>query len=139
MKRTLIHLSVLAVALTIIGVSLAQAQTDQTVRANIPFDFHAGKQLMPAGTYNVELDLEGNVVRIVDISSQRSIFLMGSPAGDNDNGESADRNESALVFDRSGGSYFLRELKGNVLDVSFAATKAEGPLEAVVVPLTPIP
>jgi len=139
MRRLLIHLSVLAAALTIVGVSVAQAQIDQTVRANIPFEFHAGKQLMPAGTYNVGLDLEGNVVRIVDISSQHSIFLMGTPAGDNNNGESPDRNESALVFDRAGDSYFLRELKGNVLDVSFAATKAKGRMEAVVVPLTPLP
>jgi hypothetical protein len=64
---------------------------------------------------------------------------MGTPAGDNNNGESADRNESALVFDHSGNSYFLRELKDNVLDVSFAATKTEGRMEAVVVPLTPLP
>lgn len=130
MKTKLIY-SVLALVLVMIGVSSAYAWTDQVERATIPFDFYAGKRMMPAGTYNIKLDLEDNMVSLSNISDQSTVFLMGVPPGD-DGGD-----QSELVFDRSGDSYFLRELKSNVLDESFPTRHAHASrMEAVVVPLT---
>jgi hypothetical protein len=43
-------------------VGLAHAQDDETVKANIPFDFYAGKQKMLAGSYRIGINLETDVV-----------------------------------------------------------------------------
>ena len=130
MKLKLISYSVLAFALSLVGVSSAHAQADQVERANIPFDFYAGNHKMPAGTYNIALDLQGDVITLTDNSGDAA-FLMGFPAGD-DGGY-----KSELVFDHSGDSYFLREVKSDVLDVEFPTTNAQAArMETAQVPLT---
>ena len=130
MKIKLIH-SVLALVLVTIGVSSAHAWTEQVERVTIPFDFHAGKRMMPAGTYNIKLDTEDNMVTLINLSDQSAVSLLGLPPSDNGG------DGSVLIFDHAGGNYFLSELKSNVLDESFS-TKNEpaGPTAAVMVPLT---
>ena len=114
-----------------LGVSSAYAWTDQVERATIPFEFHAGKRMLPAGTYNIGLDAENNVVTFSNISDQSTVFLMGVPPSDNGG------DGSLLIFDQADGNYFLRELKTNVLDESFPAKHGPaGSTEAVMVPLT---
>ena len=130
MKIKLIHCGV-ALVLVMLGVSSAYAWTDQVERATIPFEFHAGKRMMPAGTYNIRLDAEDNMVTLVNLSDESAVSLMGVPPSDNGG------DGSLLIFDQADGNYFLRELKTNVLDESFPAKHGPaGSTEAVMVPLT---
>lgn len=50
MKPKLVVLLAALFALPIAGIGLAQAQNDGTLRANIPFAFYAGNQVLAAGT-----------------------------------------------------------------------------------------
>ena len=131
MKVKLIH-SVLALVLVTFGVSTAaHAWTDQVERATIPFDFQAGKQMMPAGTYDIRVNAEDNMVTLINISDESAVSLLGvAPSESGGDG-------SLLIFDHAGGTYFLRELKSNLLDESFPSRhEPAGPTEAVMVPLT---
>ena len=60
----------------IVGAGLAHAQLDQTVVADVPFDFYAGNQEMPAGTYEVRFDPGSDLILISDRSKQHEGFLM---------------------------------------------------------------
>jgi hypothetical protein len=99
-------------------VSFAQAQADETVKANIPFNFYAGNQVMPAGTYSVGVDYANHLVIIRDQSDRHEMFLPGIMS---DKGT----EKPELVFDRLGDSYFLRDLKAVDAHVSFPIRKAE--------------
>ena len=131
MKIKLIH-SVLALVLVTFGASTAaHAWTDQVERATIPFDFQAGKQTMPAGTYNIRLNAEDNMVTLVNLSDESAVSLLGVAPSENGG------DGSVLIFVQAGGNYFLRELKSNLLDESFPSKhEPAGPSEAVMVPLT---
>ena len=115
MKLKLTNSCVLAAALLLIGVSSARAEVDQVEKAKVPFDFYAENQKMPAGTYDIGLDPDGDITTLTDSSGHR-VLLMAVPAGDS----GGDRPK--LVFDHSEGSYFLREVKNNFLNVDIPTT-----------------
>jgi hypothetical protein len=112
MKLKRIILSAVLISLPMVGVRSAHAQTDEVEKANIPFDFYAGTQKLPAGTYYFALDLENHLITISDSAGQHPKFLMGIASD-----EGADNH--ALVFDHSGDSYFLQDFKSDLLDMSF--------------------
>jgi hypothetical protein len=91
-------------------VGLAHAQDDETGRANIPFDFYAGKQKMPAGSYRIGVNLETDVISFTDESGHR-MFLIGTAA------ESDGR--PLLVFTHSENAYALEELNSAAYDWVF--------------------
>jgi len=86
--------------------NLAHAHDDETVKANIPFDFYAGKQKMPAGSYRVGIDLETNMISFTDESGKHRVFLIGTAADEGD-------GRSLLVFEHSENAYALEELKSD--------------------------
>jgi hypothetical protein len=101
-------------------VGSAQAQTDGTEIANVPFDFYAGGQKMPAGKYTIGIDVEGERITLRDASGQHGMFLMGIPEGDAD-------NKSELVFEHTGDVYALKEVKSDVIEFGLAFyTKVSG-------------
>src|SRR5215472_1098579 len=62
MKKNICNLAVLTVfAMALAGLSLAQDETYR-VRVNIPFDFYAGDQQLPAGSYVFNVDYENHLV-----------------------------------------------------------------------------
>jgi hypothetical protein len=103
-------------------VGLAHAQGDETVKANIPFDFYAGKQRMLAGSYRIGINLETDVISFTDESGHR-MFLMGTVA------EEAD-GRSLLVFTHSGNAYALEELKSDAYDWVFQTRVPEPAMES---------
>jgi hypothetical protein len=111
MKLKLITLFALLVFASVGIVGLAHAQDDETVRANIPFDFYAGKQRMLAGSYRIGINLETDVLSFTDESGHR-MFLMGTVA------EEAD-GRSLLVFTHSENAHALEELKSDAYDWVF--------------------
>ena len=105
----------------ILGV--AHAQDDETVKANIPFDFYAGKQKMPAGSYRIGIDLETEMISVTDESGKHKIFLIGT-SGDEGNGN------SLLVFEHSGNVYALEELKSDAYNWVFQTRMPVLPMES---------
>ena len=112
MKKVIMFLAVLVVASAGV-VGSAQAQTDGTEIANVPFDFYAGGQKMPAGTYTIGIDLEGERITLRDASGEHQMFVMGVPEGDAD-------DKSELLFERSGDVYSLKEVKSDLIDLGFS-------------------
>jgi hypothetical protein len=112
MKLKHIILSAAVIFLPMVGVGSAHAQTDQVEKANIPFDFYAGSQKLPRGTYYFALDTSNHLITISDSAGQHVRVLMGAASengGDN----------CALVFDHAGASYFLKDFKSDLLEMSF--------------------
>ena len=108
--KFIVLLSVLVFAFVGI-VGFAHAEDDETVKANIPFDFYAGKQRMLAGSYRIEINLETNVISFTEESGRRRMFLRGIAAGKGDG--------TSLVFKHSENAYALEELKSDAYDWVF--------------------
>src|SRR5205085_1777754 len=68
--------------LPIAGIGVAHAQTDETLRANIPFTFHAGNQVMSAGTYEFAVDLQDKLVTIADDSGRNRMMMVATSSSD---------------------------------------------------------
>lgn len=109
--KLIMFLAVLVFALAG-GLSSAQAQTDEIETANIPFDFYAGGQNMPAGHYTIGVDLESQVITLSDDSGEHRMLLMGISAGDGD-------DKAELLFNHSGNTYALQEVKSDVINLTF--------------------
>jgi hypothetical protein len=106
MKLKLITFFTVLVFVPVGIVGLAHAQDDETGEANIPFDFYAGKQKMPAGRYRIGIDLGTGLISFADESGKHKMFLMGTPDDDGD-------GKSLLVFTHAGDVYALEELKSD--------------------------
>lgn len=79
----------------------------QNLKADIPFDFRAGKTVLPAGHYVIEGKQGYIVVRQVGKGANNAVMLLthaGEPAGKT--------GEAHLTFHRYGDSYFLRKIWG---------------------------
>jgi hypothetical protein len=120
--RSIAFLFFLAFA-TVNIVPSAHAQDDEIGQCDIPFDFYAGKQKMPAGTYNIEIDPENDVMSFTQKSGKRKIFLMGSLKNGGD-------GTSVLEFSHLGNVYALEELKSNTNDWVFRTWMPEPPMDS---------
>ena len=104
-------------------VGVAHAQDDETVKANIPFDFYAGKRKMPAGSYRIGIDLRTELISFTDESGKHKMFLRGIPDDDGD-------GKSLLVFTHSGDVYALKELKSEAFSWVFQTWMPVPPMES---------
>jgi hypothetical protein len=104
-------------------VGVAHAQDDETVKANIPFDFYAGKQKMTAGSYRIGIDLETEMISFTDESGKHKMFLMGTPDG-------YGNGKSLLAFTHSGDVYALEELKSDAFSWVFHTWMPVPPMES---------
>ena len=111
----------LIVAFTsILGQPIVKAQVPKTpVVAEIPFAFQIGFCRMPAGTYTIEVK-SNDVLSIKGDSGMAAMLVMWA---------APDRTapDSAIIFHRYGGEYFLREVRtaGNQGFLWSGETKAE--------------
>ena len=118
MKFKLMMFSAVAFFATLMVITPAHAQIDQTEKVDIPFDFYAGGKQMPAGTYNIGIDVVNDFIAISDNSGQHQVMLLGSSTdGPSDKAE--------LVFDHTGDSFYLKQLDSNLIDLGFSETKAK--------------
>ncbi|HVN83187.1 MAG TPA: hypothetical protein VMW38_29655 [Terriglobia bacterium] len=106
MKR-LIHQVSLAVTLSLVlGVAVVSAQNSHTLVGDIPFDFHVGKALLPAGEYTVKSTppVSGAIcIRSKDGSKSAMVQTFGLAPSKED-------GVAKLVFNRYGSSYFLSQV-----------------------------
>jgi hypothetical protein len=87
-----------------LGIS-ARAQDVDKVAVKVPFDFVAGGQTLPAGTYSVSRVSDKEVTALVIRSSDNSVFLLPIVF----NGASSDN--AKLGFEHVGDKYFLSKVK----------------------------
>jgi hypothetical protein len=109
MKRAL----VMAICLMAFLGSMAFAGS-APVRVNIPFEFHAGDVLMPAGEYVIDISTASNV-KVRSLDGGDSVFVCTNRALSLNNVPSY-----SVSFNRYGDNYFLAALdtgdfKANVL------------------------
>ncbi len=109
----LVALALFAMALT--GAALAQSNSHE-LRANIPFSFYAGGQVLPAGEYTIWVNMQVHSAMVGQKATGRSSILLGSP-------DDSSRDErTVLTFKLAEGEvYALSEIRGPDLGVSFNA------------------
>ena len=87
-------------AVAMVSASQGFAQSNQ-MRVNVPFAFHNGSQVLPAGVYRVSIKSQ----HLIMLSGKsKSAFVNANP----EYGKPADKGR--LVFQRYGNQYFLREV-----------------------------
>jgi hypothetical protein len=98
----------LGAALLTITHTSAKAQTVQSLRASIPFDFEVSDRVLPAGTYFVRRTHSGGTetLRIQSQDGRTTIFAWAQFA------TGAARQESKLIFNCLGERHFLAEVSG---------------------------
>ena len=100
MKR-IAAIAFLAIAnFALAGTSFAQSRM---VKANVPFDFTVGKQLLPAGTYTIKTQSSGLIV-IKNHDKPITVLTIVDQAGDRS------PNGGKLMFHKYGDQYFLSEI-----------------------------
>jgi hypothetical protein len=102
-----------------ISSAYAQSDIDEIEKANIPFDFYAGGHKMPAGKYTLGIDVESQMITLRDESGKHQMFLNGIA-------DEGAYDKPELLFEHSGETYALKEVKSDVLDLTFR-TKVPAP------------
>lgn len=113
--RKFVVLVVFAMALT--ALSVAQEATYR-VTATVPFDFYAGGQQLPAGTYQFEVNYDNHSVTLRNKASGRGYALLARP----EDGEGV--GEAVVEFDVIGNTHLLADLKTASAGVNFPERKA---------------
>jgi hypothetical protein len=113
--RNFVALVVFVMAIT--GLSVAQDSTYRVI-ANVPFDFYAGDQQLPAGTYQFEVNYETHGVMLRNKDTGRSYVLLARPY----DGEGV--GEAVVEFDVIGGTHMLADVKTASAGVNFPEQKA---------------
>ena len=94
-------------ALATLAGSSAFAQTEPTLRVNVPFEFKINNAVMPAGEYSISnsglQDLGVMAMRSDD--NEHTVLFTGTAASPN-----TPVNRSSLEFHRYGNSYFLADI-----------------------------
>jgi hypothetical protein len=109
--RKFVALALFTLALS--GAALAQS-FEQSVRANIPFDFYANGKLQPAGTYTFAINLSAHSIQMSSDYKSSGQFLAGSPA------DGTSKNVGILTFRTDGDKlYVLQKAQWMDYGVSF--------------------
>ncbi len=123
MKQTVTILMVIGL---ILGAAVvAAAGSDTAARVKIPFAFHAGEQLMPAGEYWVEMPKYGNyatgsLVKVASVDNHLCQILFSQP----DLGNTVD-NDWHITFSKVGDHYFLAGIQNNNFGAQVSKSRTE--------------
>ena len=123
MKKTL--MAVCVVGMLVFGMSVSVlADSDRSVWVKVPFAFHAGDTLMPAGTYQFSMRVKphegGSLLRIVnrDGSLCQHVYtnrIEGNPADP----------DVRVLFNKYGDTYFISKVRGRNLGAEVIKSRAE--------------
>jgi hypothetical protein len=75
------------------------------LRAKVPFDFNVGDKVLPAGEYQFSKSWSPRAIQISSRESKAAVTVLHSTGGRNATGL-----PDALVFNKYGNRYFLREI-----------------------------
>lgn len=99
------------------------AQGRPQVRADIPFSFHVGTTVLPAGKYTLNRPASTNgMILVRSEKGGKAAYAIS-----NNKESSSEPRNSRLVFRRYGDQYFLAQIwtKGDTAGVSFPVSKEE--------------
>lgn len=125
MKKLFYTLTMTAVLVTLLAsAALAQTSNPQTVIANIPFAFSAGKTSLPAGKYTFKVvnpSSDRRVLEIRNVASHETVLVQTNGV----NGILAD--DAKLVFERYDDQYFFTQaqLPGDATKLAAIRSKSE--------------
>ena len=104
MKNRMLAMSAFVMLLAV----SAMAASSDRLMAEIPFDFYIGEKSMPAGHYSVNSNpaMDGSVLLISSDDHRRHVAVM-TVAGSS---WSSRGNESKIVFNRYGNTYYLSQV-----------------------------
>ncbi len=117
MKR--VYFGLFTVALLALASVAAFAGTAELTKTDVPFAFYAGDQLMPAGSYIVQVDDNHRQLLLRAADGSTGCMLLAQASND------GEELSPAMVFDRLGNSYFLRAVKDSVDEFDIAPSKTE--------------
>jgi hypothetical protein len=107
----MIRIMVVTLSLLVLFFSGSAFGSTQSLRVEIPFEFHVGSESFPAGEYWVELEKltpgSPTGATLLVRNQDGSVFhrILAMPGSD-----SLDKGESRLTFNRYGDQYFLAEV-----------------------------
>jgi hypothetical protein len=106
-KQVCLSLLALSFLVSMAAGAPASAKSVNAMKAQIPFDFHVGDALVPAGEYTVRsLNDDESLLRLSD--GRHSAAVNTNSAQERGNGE----GRSRLVFRKYGDQYFLAAVWG---------------------------
>jgi hypothetical protein len=130
MKKT--SVLVVSIAVLLLFVAGALANTGTRIRANVPFAFHVGEEAFPAGNYIFQMRAIGfgssssSAVAVYRQDGSLAVLISTMPTG----WEYRRMIDGHLHFARYSNSYFLNKVEGPDSGASLMATKAERELRA---------
>ena len=92
---------------TVLAASAAFAQNSTRLQANVPFDFIAGNQALPAGQYALDQGPAPGIVMIRSADGKSGAFVLTYAAF-----SAVAHDKPSLVFHRYGSTYYLSEVWG---------------------------
>jgi len=119
-------------ALALLSVASAFAELKPRMTAHIPFEFHVGNSMLPAGEYTVDTEPGPGLVRLRSADSKSSVTILTNAVQ-----TLAIPKDSKLIFTRYGEEYFLsriwragsdtgNELRKSRRETEVAATSRRG-------------
>jgi hypothetical protein len=119
------HTATLLILMVLGLTGLVHAQRYTTIKAQVPFNFVANGETMPAGECTVRLIVNGQTTLSISSGKQHTFafpIVEESPNGS---------NKTTLVFHRYGDRYFLARIKrAGRIGYELPATKLESELRA---------
>jgi hypothetical protein len=122
MKKYILSASAMFVLMLTMAVVNIQAQSQNPLTANIPFDFQIGDKRLPAGEYQI---------RVVNQSSDKTALLVKSADGKVARmvltqlvQSSKAQEKASMVFNRYGDQYFLAQVWTAADNFGLALTKS---------------
>jgi hypothetical protein len=108
------------------------AEMQPRMSANIPFEFHVGNSMLPAGEYTVYAEPGSGLVRLRSADSKSSVTILANAVQ-----TLSTPRESKLIFNRYGDNYFLfriwrsgsdtgNEMRKSRRETELAATSRRG-------------
>ena len=119
-------------ALALLAVTSAFAEMTPRMTAHIPFGFHVGNSMLPAGEYTVATDPGPGLVRLSSADSKSSVTILANGVQ-----TISTPTQSKLIFTKYGDEYFLsriwragsdtgNELRKSRRETEVAATSRRG-------------
>src|SRR6185369_17219464 len=127
MKKQLMSMFLMLSLLIVAGKTVALAQIEGVIEANIPFNFYVRNKQMPAGKYEIRrFDSQPNVLEMVNRERKLSVIFL---VEDEMMLTSAKHNE--LIFNRYGDNEFLSKIldQGDSTEAELAKSRTEKRVE----------
>ena len=106
-KQVCIGVLAMSFLVSMLAVAPASAKSVSDVRAQIPFDFHVGNNLMPAGDYKISAITDDDMVLRIGSGNRSAVALTNSKEA-----KAGSEASPRLVFHKYGDQYFLAAVWG---------------------------